>query len=77
MKISLKFYNPVQNHLANLMSGFVKPLSFPSMRSSFNPHPTFIFHSSVSCQAPALLRDTLEQKKEISKWKADFSTGIV
>lgn len=34
MKISFKFYNPVPSHLANLMSGFVKPLSFLSVNSS-------------------------------------------
>lgn len=74
MKISLKFYNPVQNHLANLMSGFVKPLSFPSMLQSFTPtpRPASIFHPSLSCQAPAFLIETLEQKEEISKWGADF-----
>lgn len=52
------------------MSGFVKPLSIPGVL-----HPTPCFYPP-SCPAPALPRDALENKREISEPRADFPTGI-
>lgn len=72
MKISWKFYNPVQNHLANLMSGFVKPLSIPGV---LHPTPTPCLDPPSPCPAPALPRDVLGQKGEIREPRFDFPAG--